>query len=353
MSTYEYTSKLEMLNETSEASIEVEVSWVELQKAREKAFIEIQKNVTLDGFRKGSAPEKMIVEKFGELYILGEGAELIIDAVYGKLLEEHKLNTIGQPDVSIVKLAPENPLVFKIKVALMPKAELPSYKDIAKEVLKSKKEVDVEDKEVEETIQEILKHRAHEEMHQKGIPHTEGDENSLALPELNDELVKTIGNFENVDDFKTKLKQNILDEKKLKEKQRIRLEIVEKIIEKTKLSIPKVLVESELDKLVNQFKGDLAQYGMKPEDYLASIKKTEEDLRNEWKGEAEKRAKMNVVLAEIAIKENLEPNKEEVELQASQLTAMYSDLDPLRAKAYVEHMLTNEEVFKFLEEVKS
>jgi len=350
MSTYAYTSKLELLEDSSEAVLEVEVSWDELQKARAKAFIEIQKNITLDGFRKGNAPEKMIVEKFGEMYILGEGAEIIIDETYGKLLEEHKLNTIGHPDVSIVKLAEGNPLVFKVKVALMPKAELPDYKEIAKEVGKTKKEVAVEEKEIEETMEEIRKHRAHEEMHKKGIPHTEGDDKDMVLPEVNDEFVKTLGDFANVSDFKIKLKENILNEKKLKEKQRVRLAIVEKIIEKSKLVIPSVLVESEQDKLVNQFKGDLAQYGMKPEDYLASIKKTEEDLRKEWRGEAEKRAKMNVVLAEIAIKEKLEPNKEEVESQAGQLLAMYADLDPLRAKVYVEHMLTNEEVFKFLED---
>jgi trigger factor len=116
------------------------------------------------------------------------------------------------------------------------------------------------------------------------------------------------------------------------------------------MAVPSILVNSELDKLVDQFKGDLAQYGMKPEDYLASIKKTEEDLRNEWKPEAEKRAKMNIVLAEIAITEKLEPNAEEVEMQSAQLVQMYADLDPLRAKAYVHHMLTNEEVFKFLEQ---
>lgn len=346
---YTYTSKVEFLIDSSEASIEVEVSWVDLQKARAKAFTEIQKNIALDGFRKGNAPEKLIVEKFGELYILGEGAELIIDETYSKLLEEHKLNTIGHPNVSIVKLAPENPLVFKVKVALMPKAELPDYKEIAKKILPTKKEVSVEDKEVADAIEDIRKHKAHDEMHQKGVPHTEGDEKDIVLPELNDEFAKSLGNFASIEDLKTKLKENILEEKKIKEGQRVRLEIVEKIIAETKVGIPAVLVESELEKLVNQFKSDISQYGMKPEDYLTHIKKTEEDLRKEWQPEAEKRAKMNVILAEIAIKENVEPNKEEVESQAAQLLAMYSDLDPLRAKLYVEHMLTNEEVLKFLE----
>jgi trigger factor len=325
------------------------VSWEVLQKARAKAFAEIQKNVILDGFRKGNAPEKMIVEKFGEMYILGEAAEIIIDETYGKLLVEHKLNTIGNPDVSIIKLAEGNPLSFKIKVALMPKAELPDYKSIAKEFTKEKKEVTVEDKEIEEAIVDIQKHRAHQAMHENNVPHTEGDDKDLVLPALDDVFVKSLGDFKDVEDFKIKLKENILNEKKLKEKQKVRLEIVEKIIDKSKIAVPEILVKNELDKLVDQFKGDLAQYGMKPEDYLVSIKKTEEDLRAEWKGEAEKRAKMNIVLAEIAITEKLEPNNEEVEMQSAQLVQMYADLDPLRAKAYVAHMLTNEEVFKFLE----
>ena len=78
----------------------------------------------------------MIIEKFGELYILGEAAELVIDETYPKLIEEHKLNTIGHPNVSIVKIAPENPLIFKAQVSLMPKAELPDYKKLAGEFSK-------------------------------------------------------------------------------------------------------------------------------------------------------------------------------------------------------------------------
>ena len=347
--TYTYTSKLELLSDSSEASLEVEVSWEELQKARAKAFIEIQKNITLDGFRKGNAPEKMIVEKFGELYILGEGAEIVIDEIYPKLLEEHKLNTIGHTKISITKLAENNPLTWKAVVALMPKAELPDYKEIAKKIAKEKKEVTIDEKEIEEAIVDIQKHRAHQEMHEKGVAHTEGDDKDLVLSPLDEEFVKALGNFSSVEDFKTKLRENILEEKKLKEKQRNRLAIVEAIIEKTKVGIPEILIESEQEKLLNQFKGDIAQYGMKPEDYLVHIKKTEDDLKAEWKGEAEKRAKMNIVLAEIAIAEKIEPNKEMVEAQAAELLAMYSDLDPLRAKIYVEHMLTNEEVFKFLE----
>jgi trigger factor len=214
--TYEYTSKLELLADTSEASIEVEVSWEVLQTARAKAFTEIQKNITLDGFRKGNAPEKMIVEKFGEMYILGEAAEIIIDETYGKLLVEHKLNTIGNPDVSIVKLAEGNPLSFKIKVALMPKAELPDYKSISKEFTKEKKEVTVDDKEIDEAIVDIQKHRAHQAMHENNVPHTEGDDRDLVLPAPDDDFVKSLGDFKDVEDFKIKLRENILNEKKHK-----------------------------------------------------------------------------------------------------------------------------------------
>ena len=343
-----YTSKIEKLAD-SEISIEVEVSWDELQKGYTKALADIQKNATIDGFRKGNAPEKILVEKYGELYIIGEGAEIIIDEVYPKLLEEHKLNTIGHPEISIIKLAKDNPLVFKAKVALMPKAEMPDYKEIAKKIAATLKEVSVEEKEITDTLEEIRKNKAHEELHKSGAAHTEGDEKSLVLEELNDDFAKKLGNFKDLEELKTKIKENMLEEKKIKEKQRVRLEIVENVIEKTKLEVPKVLVESELDKLVNQFKNDISQFGMKPEDYLAQIKKTEEDLRKEWTPEAEKRAKMNVVLAEISIAEKIVPNPEEVEAQAAQLLATYSDLDPLRAKIYVEHMMINEEVFKFLE----
>ena len=73
-------------------------------------------------------------------------------------------------------------------------------------------------------------------------------------------------------------------------------------------------------------------------------------MRNEFRADAEKRAKLQMIIHSISEKENLKPTDEEIEKDVDQIVKMYKDADPARARAYVEQMLENEKVFKFLDE---
>lgn len=101
-----------------------------------------------------------------------------------------------------------------------------------------------------------------------------------------------------------------------------------------------------------QFEGDVQQVGLKIDDYLKHIKKTPEDLRKDWQPDAEKRAKLNLILGEIAKQEKIIADKEAVDREVEFLTKNYKDVDPLRARLYTEHMMTMEKTVKFLEEQK-
>lgn len=95
-----------------------------------------------------------------------------------------------------------------------------------------------------------------------------------------------------------------------KEKQRITL--IDALLEKTIVPIPKVLVEYELDRMLESLKADLGVMGIKFADYLAKIKKTEAELRAEWPETAKKRININFLLGAIAKQEKLEPTPEKV-----------------------------------------
>jgi FKBP-type peptidyl-prolyl cis-trans isomerase (trigger factor) len=75
-------------------------------------------------------------------------------------------------------------------------------------------------------------------------------------------------------------------------------------------------------------------------------------LRKEWRPDAEKRAKLQMIIRTISDKENLKPSEEEIEKEVGNIMAVYKDADPVRARAYIENMLENEKVFKFLEDQK-
>jgi len=141
--------------------------------------------------------------------------------------------------------------------------------------------------------------------------------NDSDLPEFNDEFVKKLGKFESIEDFKSRLKENILNEKKLRNKDKKRAEVIEGVLKETKIDIPEILTESELEKMLLQLKTDVENAKMDFKTYLIKSGKTEEKLREEWKPSAEKKAKVQLILNEIAEKEKLHPTDEEIEHECS------------------------------------
>jgi len=335
-----------------EVEILAEISKEGLEPYKIKALKKIGEVAEMPGFRKGKVPENMLKEKVGELGLIEEAGEMAINDNAMEILAESKIIFIGRPNIAISKIAIGEPVEFKITVTTMPEIKIADYKKIAKkENSKEEKIEEVSEKQIEETIEQIRKMYAEQNhSHAPGEVHKEGEE--IPLPEVNDEFVKKLGEFKDVTDFKIKLKENISKEKEIKAKNKKALSIVEKIIEDSKIEMPKMVVENELVKMKAQFEDDIAKMGLKADDYLKHIKKTWEDLEKEWTPDAEKRAKLQIVLQKIAIEEKLEADKDEVEKEVQKLIEYYKGADPERTKAYVEMQLINEKVWKLLEEQK-
>jgi trigger factor len=233
-------------------------------------------------------------------------------------------------------------------VTKFPNVTLPDYKKIAKSV--SEEEVgEITEKEVTEYTDYLRKQRAQAEAMSKG---EQFDPEKAELPELTDEFVKTLGKFDSVETFLKELKKNMLDEKKMRAAETHRLKIMEEIIAGTKVDVPQVLVDEEIEKMMQKFKHDIEQYKMNIEDYLKQLGKTEEDLKAEWKPDAVKRATMNLILPEIAKEEKLKADADAVAKEVVHIKEHQPDINEQQAKMYVERVLANEAVFKFLEDLK-
>lgn len=336
----------------SEVEIECEIDAETVTSHKAKAMAKIQKGLTLPGFRPGHVPEAMILKHAGELAIFNEMADIAIDDVFPDAIAEAKANFISMPHVEITKMAVGNPVVFKIIGPVMPEIKLPNYKKIAEKVNGEKTEPkEATEKEIEETIDEVRKNYA-----QRNHTHAEGEEHKedekLDLPEVTEEWVKKLGKFETVEDFRNKIKEGIEKEKEFKAKDKKRLAILENIISETKLTLPKLLIDGELSKMEAQFHDDLARAGLKVDDYLKHIKKTAEEMKKEWTPDAEKRAKVQILITKISLEEKIEADKEQVNKEVEMLMKTYKDAKEDRARAYVEMMLTNEKVFEWLENQK-
>ena len=330
-------------------SIPVEI-W---EKSRKQAIKHINESITLDGFRKGNIPENILVAKVGNMAILEEMAELALPKAYVDILVEHKIDAVGKPEIHITKLAADNPLEFKAVTAVVPEVTLPDYQKLAaKEVAKQNpEEVKVTDQDIDDAILRIRKSRVSHEDHDHVKMSAEEHEKAIqsSMPELTDDFVKTLGDFKDVPDFKDKLSAMVAEEKKATFREKLRLKIAEAIAGATKAELPDIMVESEVSRAEAQFRADIERMGVKLDDYLKHAKKSIDDIRKEWRPDAEKKAKLQLVLNEIAKKENIKPDAAEIEAEVNHIVAHYKDADRERAAVYAETVLTNDKVFQWLE----
>lgn len=363
--------------ENSLVEITGEISSEVFEKYREDAIQRFAEKTNIDGFRKGHIPENVLENKFGQIAILEEMAKKAIAVQYPKILQDHKIDAIGQPELTLTKLAKGSPLGFKIKTAILPAFPLPDYRKIAGESLAEKNEINVTEEEVEQVITTIRKQRKKTKEADENIEkntkdpsasneekeesdnrskteqskESDGQESDKEenLPELTDEVAKELG-FDGLRDLKKIIRGNLTEEKEMKEKDRRRGAVIDALIEKTALSLPNIVVENELDRMMAQLKGEITGMGLEFEKYLEHVGKTEADLRDASRPDAEKRAKSQLIINKIATEENIEPKKEDVEKEVRSLTEKYDDADPERARAYIEMVLTNQLVLAMLEE---
>jgi trigger factor len=176
------------------------------------------------------------------------------------------------------------------------------------------------------------------------------------VPELNDEFAKSVGSFDNFEALKKNISEGIAEEKQLKAKDAWRMEILQEIIKKSEVELPKILVDLELEKMIHELKDNIAQMGLDFEAYLNNIKKTEEELKKEWLAKARERVCAALVLQDIAETEKIEVLQSEIENDINRFLHQYPDVETVRAqidmeqlKEYTRGRLRNEKVFELME----
>jgi trigger factor len=133
------------------------------------------------------------------------------------------------------------------------------------------------------------------------------------LPPLDDAFAKNLGAFKDINDLKAKLNENLKLDAELKEQERFESELLTTLATKTKLEVPDVLLQGELDKMSRELEQSLARQGANLQDYLSSLKKSLEELRKGWVEQATKRVKIGLIIRKIAKLEKVEVSAKELE----------------------------------------
>ena len=323
---------------------------------RSKALASISQEVQIDGFRKGKAPEQMVIQHVGEVAILREATQLAIQDELPEILAKEQLPIVDTPQVSTGAPEVGKDLHFTARAPLAPVITLPDYKKIASKINAEKKEVTVTDEEHTETLTHFRREKVRVEKIEEGMKPEEAKEHSTKvdvkeLPELDDTFVKPFG-FENVSAFHDAVRENLKNEKQVRETETQRAKILDEIVAKAKVQYPAMLREYEKDEMRSRIETDLQRMGTTFENYLTQTKKTVEVLRKEWEEPADKRAKTRLLLAEIARAEKIEADPHKVEHELEHAKKHYANANPEALKMNISHALKNEAVIEFLESQK-
>jgi len=100
----------------------------------------------------------MVEDKLKPEALLMEAGDHAVKHVYSDYVIEKKLEPVGEPEVSIIKIAKGNPFIFKVKITVLPDVELSDYKAIASKI--KGKEISVTEEEVQDTLNYLQKTRA-------------------------------------------------------------------------------------------------------------------------------------------------------------------------------------------------
>ena len=143
------------------------------------------------------------------------------------------------------------------------------------------------------------------------------------LPELNDEFAQDVSDFDTLAEYKDDLKKKIAERKESEAKAKKESEAIEKVVEAAKMDIPQAMIDTQVNRMLEDFAMRLQQQGLSVEQYFQYTGMTADKIMEEMKPEAVKRIKNSLVLEAVAKAENIEVSEEEFEAELQKMADMY------------------------------
>ncbi|MCO4330462.1 trigger factor [Staphylococcus hyicus] len=382
--------------EGNEGLLQVTVPAEEVDKALDKAFKKVVKQINVPGFRKGKVPRPIFEQRFGVEALYQDAVDILLPKAYSNAVEEAGINPVDQPEIEVTQIEKGKEFKFDATVTVEPEVKLGDYKGLEIE----KQNTELTDKEVEETIQQRLEAMADMVVKEDGkveegdtvnldfdgyvdgeqfeggqadgydleigsgmfIPGFEeqlvglavGEEKdvevtfpeeyhaeelagkpatfktkineikSKEVPELDDELANELDSEANsVDEYKENLRKQLAESKATEAENAQKEEAITKATDNAEVDIPKAMIKTEEDRMVQEFAQRLQQQGLNLETYFQISGQSEEDLRGQMKEDAEQRVKTNLTLAAIAEAENIDATDEDVEKELETMSSQF------------------------------
>lgn len=143
------------------------------------------------------------------------------------------------------------------------------------------------------------------------------------VPELNDEFVSDISEFETLDEYKADVRQKLLKRKEDTVKGAKEDEAIQKIIDASTMDIPDPMIEMQCENMIQEFEGRISQQGLTLDQYMQFSGSNMNRMKEQVRPEAIQRIQSSLVLEKIAKEENIEVTEEEIDAQIEKMASVY------------------------------
>ena len=359
-----------------ENNIEIDIDFEDLESKKDEAINNISKSLKVKGFRPGKIPKNIVIREVGEDYILEESIDLYLPEQIFEILQKEEINPAVRPVVKDLKKEKKSYKVDVLitlwpKLAKLPKLNQTvtvdsiapteeeienqteriklQFADVAKVERPSKTSdyllvninsiengKELEDFSYQDYLYELGSNSLSPSMDSKlegvstgaiikfndDIPSI-GKSNveitvlvkeikEKVMPELTDDWVSSMTEFENIKEMNEELYKNIEMVKKRQVANQYQGLLTSKLIEESKLELPEQLVIAEMDSILRNFMAELNQNNIKIEDYLQMTGLTEEALQEDLKNQATRNLSMVVILDKVVEDQELKLDDKEI-----------------------------------------
>lgn len=145
----------------------------------------------------------------------------------------------------------------------------------------------------------------------------------LELPSIDDELAKAVSQHQSLAELKEDIRKRLTAAAEARIKRETGNTLVERLVASHDFPLPEVLVDREIDGMLSDGAGMAARMGMSYDDYLKAVGKSEDDLRTEYRADAERRVKGTLILEAIAKAENITATPADIQDELQSLAKQY------------------------------
>ena len=361
-----------------ESSIEITVDFDDLEEKKDEAISKISKSLKVKGFRPGKIPKNIVVREVGEDYVLEEAIDIYLPEQIFEILNKEEISPAVRPVIKdlkkekksykievLITLWPKLSKLPKLNQTVEVESIEPTEEEINEQIERIKlqfgdvEKVDRPAKESDylllnisglENGTELKDFNYQDYLYELGsalltpsldsklegvssgaiikfnddIPALGKSNIEISvlvkeikekiMPELTDDWVSSVTEFDNVKEMNEELYKNIESVKKRQIANQYQGLLTSKLIEESKLELPEQLVIAEMDSILQNFMNELQQNNIKIEDYLQITGLTEETLQEDLKNQATRNLSMVVILDKVVEDQELKLDEKEASL---------------------------------------